>query len=265
MSGPQQSERDQRHEVSLVTGASRGIGRAVAQTLARHGGHVVINYKQNAEAAAKTLAAVEEAGGSGSLHRADMEHPDEIAELFDSVERRHGRLDHLVANAAAGPAKGVDQVELRHLARSHAMNSQSFVVAAQHAVRLMGSGGRIVAVSSLAAGRAIPGYAAIGAQKAALEAWARYFAAELAPRGINVNVVTGGMITTDSLGHYLRATGLTDGDIVPHIPKGRPGSPREVADAVDFLLSPAAEYITGQNLVVDGGLSISAPFCGHTG
>lgn len=260
MTGP---EKDARYEVSLVTGASRGIGRAVACVLARRGGHVVINYKQNEEAARSTLRAIEESGGRGSLCRADVEDPEQTAELFAFVERHHGRLDHLVANAAAGPAKTVDQVEPRHLARSHAMNAQSFVIAAQHAVRLMDRGGRIVAISSLAAGRAIPGYAAIGAQKAALEAWVRYFAAELAPRGINVNAVTGGMITTDSLDHYLRATGLTAGDIVPHIPKGRPGSPREVADAVDFLLSAAAEYITGQNLVVDGGLSISAPFCAH--
>ncbi|MEU2713948.1 SDR family oxidoreductase [Streptomyces sp. NPDC007205] len=262
MSRPGRSGQD---EVTLVTGASRGIGRAVAGTLARRGGHVVINYKQDDEAARSALREVEKAGGHGSLCRADVEEPEQIAELFAYVEERYGRLDHLVANAAAGPAKTVEQVELRHLARSHAMNSQSFVVAAQHAVRLMDRGGRIVAVSSLAAGRAIPGYAAIGAQKAALEAWARYFAAELAPQGVNVNVVTGGMITTDSLGHYLRATGLTADDIVPHIPKGRPGSPQEVADAVDFLLSPAAEYITGQNLVVDGGLSITAPFCGHPG
>jgi len=256
-------EADDPREVSVVTGASRGIGRAVARALARRGGHVVINYKRDAEAARSALEEVEKAGGEGSLFRADVEDPEAVGELFGFVERRYGRLDHLVANAAAGPAKSVEQVELRHLARSHAMNSQSFVVAAQHAVRLMDRGGRIVAVSSLAAGRAMPGYAAIGAQKAALEAWVRYFAAELAPRGVNVNAVTGGMIRTDSLGHYLGATGLTDGDIVPHIPKGRAGSPREVADAVDFLLSPAAEYITGQNLVVDGGLSISAPFCGH--
>ncbi|SEQ48145.1 enoyl-[acyl-carrier protein] reductase III [Streptomyces sp. yr375] len=262
MTGREHAGRD---EVGLVTGSSRGIGRAVALTLARRGCQVVINYKQDAEAAAKTLAEVEAAGGRGSLCRADVEDPDELAELFETVRRRHGHLDHLVANAAAGPAKSVEQVELRHLARSHAMNSQSFVLAAQHAVRLMGNGGRIVAVSSLAAGRAVPGYAAIGAQKAALESWVRYFAAELAPRGINVNTVTGGMVTTDSLEHYLRATGLTHADVVSHIPQGRPGSPQEIADAVDFLLSPAAAYITGQNLVVDGGLSITAPFCAHPG
>jgi enoyl-[acyl-carrier protein] reductase III len=235
----------------------------VARTVARRGGHVVINYKQDAEAAAKALAEVEEAGGRGVLLRADIESPEETAELFAQIERRYGRLDHLVANAAAGPAKTVTDVELRHLARSHAMNSQSFVLATQHAARLMEAGGRVVALSSLAAGRAIPGYAAIGAQKAAMESWVRYFAVELAPRGINVNTVTGGMIDTDSLRHYLRATHLAPEDITAHIPHGRAGSPQEVADAVDFLLSPAAAYITGQNLVVDGGLSITAPFCGH--
>jgi enoyl-[acyl-carrier protein] reductase III len=249
--------------IAVVTGSSRGIGRAVALTLARQGARVVVNYRRDAEAAAATLAGIREAGGDGIVCRADVERPEELTALFAAARQAYGRVDCFVANAAAGPVKPVRALEQRHLARSHATNSQSFVLGAQLARELMGPGGRIVAVSSLAATRAIPGYAAIGAEKAAVEAWVRFLAAEFAPDGINVNAVTGGMIATDSLDQYLAAAGLSPQAVIRHIPKQRPGTPQEVAEVVAFLLSPAAEYLTGQTLVVDGGLSITAPFCDH--
>jgi NAD(P)-dependent dehydrogenase (short-subunit alcohol dehydrogenase family) len=246
--------------IALITGASRGIGRAVALTLGRGGATVVVNYKRNADLADKTVAALEEAGGRGFAVRADVESVEGVAALFDAVQDEFGRLDHFVSNAAAGAFKNILDLKPHHLDRTYAMNLRPFVLGAQRAVRLMDDGGRIVALSSYGSIRAYPTYAALGSMKAALESWVRYMALEFAPYGINVNAVNGGLIDSDSLEFFYGVAGMADmGTVLDRIPKGRPGGVQEVADAIAFLLSPASEYITGQTLVVDGGLSVVAP------
>ncbi|MFF5858348.1 SDR family oxidoreductase [Streptomyces sp. NPDC012751] len=246
--------------IALITGASRGIGRALALTLGRGGATVVVNYKKNADLAGKTVAALEEAGGRGLAVRADVESVEGVTALFDAVRTEFGRLDHFVSNAAAGAFKNILDLKPHHLDRTYAMNLRPFVLGAQQAVRLMDDGGRIVALSSYGSIRAYPTYAALGSMKAALESWVRYMALEFAPYGINVNAVNGGLIDSDSLEFFYGVAGMADMDtVLDRIPKGRPGGVQEVADAIAFLLSPASEYITGQTLVVDGGLSVVAP------
>lgn len=149
-------------KISLITGASRGIGRALALTLARQGGTVVVNYKKNAELAEKTVADVEEAGGRGVAVQADVETTEGVTALFDEVGRRYGRLDHFVSNAAASVFKNILDLGEHHLDRSYAMNLRPFVLGAQQAVKLMDDGGRIVALSSYGSVRAYPTYAALG-------------------------------------------------------------------------------------------------------
>jgi enoyl-[acyl-carrier protein] reductase III len=140
------------------------------------------------------------------------------------------------------------------------MNVRSFVLGAQHAVALMPAGGRIVALSSYGSIRAYPTYANLGSAKAAIEAWVRYMAVEFGARGINVNAVNGGIIETASSEYFYNVPGMAPlSAVLPRIPKGRMGTAQEVADVIAFLLSPAAEYITGQSIVVDGGLSVIAP------
>ena len=140
------------------------------------------------------------------------------------------------------------------------MNVRAFVLGAQQAVPLMGDGGRIVVLSSYGSIRAYPTYAALGAAKAALEAYVRYMAVEFGPRGINVNAVNGGIIESDSSEYFYGVDGMPPLDtVLPKIPKRRMGTVQEVADCIAFLLHPASEYVTGQTLVVDGGLSIVAP------
>jgi len=246
--------------VTLITGASRGIGRSLALSLAADGGAVVINYKKNADLAEQTLADVRAMGGSGICVQADVEQPEDIDRLFAAAAAEFGRLDFFISNAAASSFKKILDLGPHHLDRSFAMNVRAFVLGAQRAVPLMDRGGRIVALSSYGSARAYPTYANLGSAKAAIEAWVRYMAVEFAPHGINVNAVNGGIIESDSSKYFYDVPGMPPlDDVLAKVPKGRMGTVREVSDAVLFLLSRASEYITGQVLVVDGGLSVVAP------
>lgn len=247
-------------KVALITGGSRGIGRTLALCLAARGATPVINYRRNEEAARETVAAVERVGGTALAIRADIEDLEELGAVFDQVKQRFGRLDFFVSNAAASNFHSILDLKPHHLERTFNLNVRAFVIGTQRAVELMSGGGRIVVLSSYGSIRAYPTYANLGAAKAAIEAWTRYMAVELAPLGINVNAVNGGIIASDSSA-YFYGTGRVPPveTVLPKIPKGRMGTVREVADCVLFLLSPASEYVTGTSLVVDGGLTATAP------
>ncbi|MBK4346178.1 SDR family oxidoreductase [Lacisediminihabitans changchengi] len=248
--------------VALITGSSRGIGRLLAGKLAARGVDIVINYKANADLAEEALAEVRAAGADGITVRADMEEPDDIDALFEAARERFGRLDYFVANAAASAFKPVSALKLHHLDRNWAMNVRSFVLGAQRAVDLMpATGGRIVVVTSYGSLRAFPTYASLGAAKAANESYVKFMATEFGPRNITVNAVNGGLIDTDSLDYFYNSVpGMAPMEtVIEKIPLGRPGTADDMASAVEFLLSPQAGYITGQTLVVDGGLTVVAP------
>ena len=247
--------------IALITGSSRGIGRVLALRLAASGATVVVNYKKSEDLAERVLDEVRAAGGDGMTVQADVEEPDDIDALFSAVRERYGRLDAFVANAAASVFKPVSQLKLHHLDRSWGMNVRSFVLGAQRAAELMPHGGRIVAVTSYGSLRAFPTYAALGSAKAATEAYVRYMATEFGPRGITVNAVNGGLIDTDSLEYfYGRVPGMAPMEsVLEKIPLQRPGTADEMAATIEFLLSEAASYITGQVIAVDGGLTTVAP------
>lgn len=247
--------------VSLITGSSRGIGRALALTLAREGADIVVNYVRNAELAAATVREIEALGTRAIAVQADMESVDAIDALFDRVAAEFGRLDHFVSNAAASAFKKIADLKAHNLDRSFNLNVRAFVLGAQRAVKLMKDGGRIAVLSSYGSIRAYPTYANLGSNKAAIEAWVRYMAVEFAPLRINVNAVNGGLIDTESCAYfYERVAGMAPMEsVLPKIPKGRMGTAQEVADTIAFLLAPESEYITGQTIAVDGGLSVIAP------
>ncbi len=248
-------------KIALITGGTRGIGKTLALTLARQGATLVVNYKQNDAAAQSVLAELQALGGSAIALKSDLEDPEQIDALFDEIKRRYGRLDYFVSNAAASAFKRILDLNARNLDRTYALNVRAFVLGAIRAVQLMGKGGRIAVMSSYGSHRAYPTYANLGSAKAALEAWVRYMALEFAPYGINVNAVSGGLIQTDSLRFfYTHVPGMPAMEsVLCKTPKGRPGTAQEMADVVAFLLAPESEYITGQTIVVDGGLSVSAP------
>lgn len=248
-------------KISLITGSSRGIGRALALTLAREGASVVVNYLRNADLAAEAVREIESLGGRAIAVQANMEEPHEIDRLFESVEVEFGRLDHFVSNAAASSFKKILDLKAHNLDRSFDLNVRAFVLGAQRAVKLMRNGGRIAVLSSYGSIRAYPTYANLGSNKAAIEAFVRYMAVEFAPYGVNVNAINGGLIDTESCAYfYERVAGMAPmSGVLEKIPKGRMGTPQEVADTIAFLLAPESEYITGQTICVDGGLSVIAP------
>ncbi|WP_434619529.1 SDR family oxidoreductase [Arthrobacter sp. A5] len=253
-------------KVALITGSSRGIGRALALQLAAEGASVVINYRKNADLAHAVVAEAKAAGGDGIAVQADVENPDDIIRLFDEVDAAYGRLDFFINNAAASAFKKLLDLKTHHLDRSYAMNVRPFVLGAQEAVKLMDRGGRIVAVTSYGSHRGFATYAALGSYKAAVESFVRYMAVEFAGYGINVNGVNGGLIDSDSLEYFYSMPGMAPMEsVLATIPLGHPGTAADMANAIEFLLSPNSRYITGQILVVDGGMTVAAaPYYAQT-
>jgi len=244
--------------VVLVTGGSRGIGRAVSVGLGQAGARVAVNYWRNSAQAEETAAAIAAAGGESLLVKANVANPEDIERVFAAVQDRFGQLDILVSNAASGVLKSVLELTPRHWHWTMDINAGALLPLAQGAVRLMGErGGRIIAVSSLGATRAIPNYAAVGASKAALESLVRHLAIELAPRGINVNAVSAGIVETDALKHFPNRESMIEHSR-RRTPAGRLTTPEDVADVVLFLASDLARMVHGQTLVVDGGYAILA-------
>jgi enoyl-[acyl-carrier protein] reductase III len=242
---------------AIVTGGSRGIGRRIAETLAADGVDVVLTYRRQREEADAVVAAIRGSGGSATAVRLELESAEDIDALFaDHIDG----LDILVASAAASAFRPIADFRSANLERSWATNVRSFVLLSQRALPHFRDGGRIVALSSYGSIRGFPGYGAIGADKAALESWIRHMAAEFGPRGITVNAVNAGLVDTDSLHHYYDLPGMPSLETMTgRIPLGRLGTVDDVAGAVAFLTSPAASYITGHTLVVDGGFTIAAP------
>jgi enoyl-[acyl-carrier protein] reductase III len=241
----------------LVTGGGRGIGRAIALRFAEEGARVFINFFVNREAAEKTARDVELRGGSAHVVQADLKDPAQIERMLGEIGSVAGRLDVLVHNAASGVFKPGLELTARHWDWVMSTNTRPLLLACKGAAALMQTGGRVVALSSLGSHRVIPGYAAIGASKAALESLVRYLAVELAPRGIAVNAVSAGAVDTD----VWRM--IPDGDAAlaatrARTPAGSLVTPEAVADIVYFLSSPAAQWIQGQVLVADGGYSLLA-------
>ncbi|MFI5086443.1 MAG: SDR family oxidoreductase [Actinomycetales bacterium] len=245
--------------IALITGSSRGIGKCLALQLAAEGASVVVNYRQNAQLANDVVEQAKALGGGGIAVQADVEKPEDIERLFDAVAEAYGRLDFFVNNAAASAFKKLLDLKAHHLDRSYAMNVRPFVLGAQEAVKLMDRGGRIVAVTSYGSMRGFATYAALGSYKAAVESFIRYMAVEFAGYGINVNGVNGGLIDSDSLEYFYTLPGMAPMErVLETIPLGRPGTVEDMANAIEFLLSANSAYITGQTLVVDGGMTVAA-------
>lgn len=249
-------ERDLEGRTALVTGGSRGIGRAIALSLAERGANLVIVYLRKRAAAQETAAEIEGFGVKALSVRCNVADESSLASLFGHIEETFGSLDIFVSNAATGVIKPVADLDHRAWSWTMDANARSLLLAARLARPLMNDGGSIVALSSLGSSRVLPGYAVVGASKAAIECLVRYLAVEFAP-DIRVNTVSPGLVDTDALRHFpMRDEMLTRAR--ESTPMGRLAEPDDVAELVSFLTSDRALMITGQTLVIDGGAAVLA-------
>ncbi|NTV14891.1 MAG: enoyl-[acyl-carrier-protein] reductase FabL [Desulfobulbaceae bacterium] len=244
-------------KVALVTGSSRGIGKAISLRLAENGVNLVVNYVRHRRDAEETAALIEGKGARCLVVKANVANDDDVKEMFELIRQEYGRVDFLVSNAASGVLKPAMELDARHWNWAMDINARSLLTLAQQALPLMPQGGRIMAVSSLGSVRAVENYTAVGASKAALESLVRHLAVELGPKGILVNTISAGAVDTEALKKFPNRQQILDTALV-RTPMGRLTTPEDVADVALFLCSQLANMIHGQTVVVDGGYSIRA-------
>jgi enoyl-[acyl-carrier protein] reductase III len=244
-----------RGKAALVTGGSRGIGRAIALRLAEHGADIVVNYVRHRSDAEETAAAVERHGVRCLVIKANVAEEEDVRAMFAQIRAECQRLDIVVSNAASGVLKPAMELTQRHWDWAMDINARAMLTLTQQAVPLMGPGGRVLAISSLGAVRAVPNYTVVGASKAALESLVRHLAVELGPKGITVNTISAGVVDTDALKKFPNRDEIIKQSL-ERTPLGRLTTPEDVADLALFLCGTGAGMIHGQVLVVDGGYAV---------
>ena len=239
---------------AVVTGGSRGIGRAIVARLAADGATVVFNYARSTQQAAAAERAVTEAGGRAHAVQLDLAGPDTAGRLMEVAAGHFEGLDILVNNAAMEfTLAPIAQTSEELYDTVMAVNARSAFLTVRHAARTMRDGGRIINISTINTTRPAPGNVAYAASKGALEQITKVAAAELGARGITVNAVCPGATDTDLLRHTNPPAALEM--LVQHTPLRRLGEPADIADVVGMLASPSARWITGQIINAGGGLA----------
>ena len=242
-------------KVALVTGGSRGIGKAIALELATQGSDIAFNYMRNHRAAQESAKEIEALGVRCLRVRAHLGDETKIKHLFEEIQRQFGRLDILINNAASGVQRSAMELEVKHWDWTLDINTKAPWLCSKEAVCLMTQGGKIVNITSMGSQRVLPYYLSVGVSKAALEALTRYLAVELAPKGISVNAVSAGYVDTDALKYFPNREDMLAAGRERTV-ADRMLTPEDVAKVVAFLCSDDADMIRGQVVVVDGGFSL---------
>ena len=253
-------EVDQTPATALVIGGSRGIGRATALALARAGYDICLTYRQQEAAALEVATEIERLGVTARVSHLDFSEEEVPSKEFLKDFDPHSSIKICVVNAAATAFRPIMSTKRHHFERSVNANLAGPVAALQAVVPLMKEGGSIVFVSSLGSQRVLTNYGMMGIFKAAQESLMRYLAVELAPQKIRVNAVRAGSVESDSLDTYLQSQDSEPPDFstnyVQRTPLGRFASEDDIANSIAFIASPQADYITGQVITVDGGISL---------
>jgi 3-oxoacyl-[acyl-carrier protein] reductase len=241
-------------KVAVVTGASKGIGAAIAGHLADAGAAVVVNYASSKEGAERVVAEIKGKGGKAIAVGANVARPAEIQRLFAEAKKAFGRIDILVNNAGIYEFAPIEQVTPEHFHKHFDLNVLGLLLSTQEAIKHFGpGGGSIINLSSVVATAAPPMTSVYSATKAAVDAITRSLAKELGPRKIRVNSINPGMVETEGV----QSAGLSEGDFrkqyEAQAPLGRIGKPRDIAPAAVFLASDDSAWITGETLYISGG------------
>ena len=238
-------------KVAVVTGASRGIGRAIAERLATEGATIVVNYTKSAGEAEKVVAGIQSHGGAAMAVQADVSNVADIRRLFRETISAFGRLDILINNAGIFFAKPIADTTEEEYDRMFAVNAKGQFFALQEAAKYMADGGRIINISTGGTKLAFPGISAYGASKSALEFFTKVAAKEFGAKQITVNTVSPGYTETDMLSDpQFRSIGIQAS------PLGRLGTPTDIAHAVSFLVSAEGGWITGDTIQAGGGVAM---------
>jgi NAD(P)-dependent dehydrogenase (short-subunit alcohol dehydrogenase family) len=247
-------------KVALVTGATRGIGRAIAVRLAAEGALVGVNYRASGDPST-TLAKIAEVGGKGFPVEADMRNPQQVIAMVEETARIGGRLDFVVSNAAINPLMNWDETTLEDYDRIQEINLRGTWVVCQTAAKQMikeGHGGAMVTISSISAWVSAKTQTVYCGTKAGIWMLTKAMAQVLAPHQIRVNTILAGAILTDMSWELLDPASSTRAYYEERIPLGRIGEPEEIASVAAFLLSDEASYVTSAELLVDGGFITNA-------
>lgn len=241
-------------KVAVVTGASKGIGAAIARRLAAEGAAVVVNYAASREGAAQVVAGISRDGGKAVAVQADLAKKADIDRLFAETKKVFGQVDILVNNAGIYEFSPVEDITQEHFRKQFDLNVLGLTLATQAALKLFNpAGGSIVNISSVVSTLGVPAAAVYSGTKGAVDAITRSLAKELGPRGIRVNAINPGMVETEGL----RGAGIAESDMRRQVeaqtPLGRIGRPEDIAGAAAFFASPDSSWITGETLTIAGG------------
>ena len=241
-------------KVAVVSGASKGIGAAIAKALGAEGAAVVVNYASGKAGADKVAGEITAQGGKAAAVRADMARPEEIEHLFANAIKAFGRLDILVNNAGIYEFLPLEKVTEEHFHKQFNLNVLGLLLASREAAKQFGAaGGSIINISSVVSTLAMPESAVYSGTKGAVDAITRSLASELGPRGIRVNAIRPGMVETEGT----HSSGIAQSDMRKQVeaqtPLRRIGQPRDIAGAAVFLASDDSSWITGETFVISGG------------